>query len=155
VYALDPGDATITSQAWSPDGNRVALAFEEGSLQVYEMADLKNPAWVLPSQDETILDLGWAPNSQRIATAEGGGAVRIWDLASQGEISTLHVPGEARSVDWSPVGDQVIITSSLGTFSFIHRAWLSTEEQVRAAYQCCVERDLTPEERARFGLQAK
>ncbi|MFL7891779.1 MAG: hypothetical protein AB8I56_06910, partial [Anaerolineales bacterium] len=88
----------------------------------------------------------------RISAADSGGFVHIWDLPAQGVVSVFQVPGEARAVDWASDGDHVLITSSLGTSPFIRQAWQSTEEQVRSAHQCCADRDLTPEERARFGL---
>ncbi|GAH86402.1 unnamed protein product, partial [marine sediment metagenome] len=149
---IDTSSGKITTAVWSPDGNFIALGYADGAIEVLQVFDLSGETLTLPSQGYEIKDLSWSPNSLRIASAESGGAVRIWDLSSQGELSIFQVPGSAENVDWSPDGNQIVISSSLGNTPIIRRVWQSTEAQIRSAYQCCVERKLTPEERTKFEL---
>ena len=151
-YEPEISRGKITTAAWSPDGNFIAIGHSDGTIDVSQVFDLPNETFSLPSQGYEIMDLSWAPNSQRIASAESGGAVRIWDLPSQGEVSFFQVPGSAETVDWSADGDQIIITASVGTSPFIRRVWPSREAQIRSAYQCCAKRELTQEERVKFEL---
>jgi hypothetical protein len=60
-------------------------------------------------------------------------------------------PGNVVSVNWSPDGNHVIAAGWYNT-PLIRRAWQSTEALIAQAKQCCVARELTPEERQQFGL---
>jgi hypothetical protein len=54
------------------------------------------------------------------------------------------------SVDWSPDGKFIAADNSI-TLT-IRRAWQSAEELIAYAKECCVWRELTPEERIQYGL---
>jgi hypothetical protein len=58
------------------------------------------------------------------------------------------------SVNWSPDGKHVIAAGN-ATEPVIRRAWQSTEELMAYARENCVLRELTPEERAQFGLPSR
>ncbi|MCJ7537720.1 MAG: hypothetical protein MUO57_19515, partial [Anaerolineales bacterium] len=152
IEELDPREGKINVASWSPDDTFIALGCLDGSINIVDLTDPSREMFSLPNQGYAINNLSWSPNSQRIATADSGGNVRIWDIPSQGEVSVFQVPGEARSVNWSPGGAHILVTSSIGNTPFIHRVWQSTDGQIRSALQCCVERELTPEERIKFEL---
>jgi hypothetical protein len=77
--------------------------------------------------------------------------VKVWDAASGAEVLSFRAPGAVYSVNWSPDGQYVI---AAGYFNppVIRRAWQSTEDLIVHARECCVTRELTPEEREQFGL---
>jgi hypothetical protein len=54
-------------------------------------------------------------------------------------------------VDWSPDGKRIVVSSSDGTAKVLP-AWQTTQELIDHAKECCVVRELTPEEREQFGL---
>ena len=94
----------------------------------------------------------WSPDSSRVATASNDGTVRVWDVETGNELLTLDIPTlYASAVWWSPDGQHLAI-GGLGTQTSIWRVWQSTEELVEYAQECCVFRELTPEERERYGL---
>jgi len=99
----------------------------------------------------------WSPDGRRIATGSTDDTTRIWDAATGAELLTLSTPSDwSVSPQWSPEGDLLAV----GRYSFdspskteVWRVWQSTEELIAYAKECCVFRELTPEERERFGLQ--
>jgi hypothetical protein len=54
-------------------------------------------------------------------------------------------------VNWSPDG-KYIIAGGYFNPPVVRRAWQSTEELIAYAKECCVARELMPEERQQFGL---
>jgi hypothetical protein len=52
---------------------------------------------------------------------------------------------------WSPDGEHIAISDFDGNLK-IYPAWQTLEELVGYASECCVVRELTPEERQQFGL---
>lgn len=77
--------------------------------------------------------------------------VRIWDAAAGQEVNSYNVGFGVLNVNWSPDGTQ-LITAGYSPVPVIRPVWQSTEELMAYAYDCCVFRELTPEERALFGL---
>jgi WD40 repeat protein len=80
--------------------------------------------------------------------------VRIWDPETGVEVYRFAVPGAAYSSEWSPDSTHVIVAGSF-LVPDIRRVWPSTEALVAYAQEHCVLRELTPEERAQFGLPAR
>ena len=64
------------------------------------------------------------------------------------------MPGVAYTSEWSPDGSHVIIAGSFPVPE-IRRVWPRTEALVAYAQEHCVQRELTAEERAHFGLPAR
>jgi WD40 repeat protein len=92
-----------------------------------------------------------------VVTGSSDDTTRVWDAKTGAELLTLSTPNNWMAVpEWSPKGDLLAV----GLFSFdkpsapveVFRVWQSTEELIAYAKQCCVWRDLTPEERQQFGL---
>ena len=52
---------------------------------------------------------------------------------------------------WSPEGNYIAVSDFDGNL-WIFPAWQTRDELVEYAKECCVIRDLSPEERERFGL---
>jgi hypothetical protein len=55
-------------------------------------------------------------------------------------------------VDWSPDGKSLLAVSNMNNQPYIFPAWQTTEDLIAYAKECCVWRELTPEERDQFGL---
>jgi hypothetical protein len=78
--------------------------------------------------------------------------VKIWDSLTGEELFSFSVAGAPLTIDWSPDGTHVIVTGDGLNEPVIKRVWRSTEELIEYAYDCCISRQLTPDERVRFGL---
>ena len=94
--------------------------------------------------------LDWSPIGNRLATASVDGTVRVWD--AQTGLAVLYYPigSPVAGLDWSPDGNRVVI--SYGSEMMILPIWNTTQELIDYAYECCVVRELSPEDRELYGL---
>ena len=94
----------------------------------------------------------WSPNGKRAATGDDAGVVKVWDAETGDELLSFSSPlSYVWNVDWSPDGSQLAIGGG-GPNSLILPVWQSAQDLVAYARECCVVRELTPEEREQFGL---
>jgi WD40 repeat protein len=144
--------------AWSPDGTRLLTGAgneEQGAK------DNTARVWDGTTGEELLVFSGhtmsvwpgdWSPDGKRISTFGNDGTVRIWDSSTGYELLTISVPVlYGGSAWWSPDGQNLAIVG-LETLISVWRVWQTTEELVEYANECCVFRQLTPEEREQFGL---
>ena len=112
---LTETEATETSPAWSPDGQR--LAYWQGSGGVGRMVIATSDGRVersLETPDGVSLTSGafpsWSPDGRTVSAhgtaAKSGGAVVLWD-AETGAASVLDVAMEAGDAAWSPDGTTI------------------------------------------------
>ncbi len=94
------------SLKWSPDGRRIAVTSEIGTVTV---VDVKSGAEVLlTGHDNEVNDLDWHPNGNRLATASTDGTVRIWDTNTwQETISLSGLDSGVTSVAWDLDGKRL------------------------------------------------
>ena len=79
-----------------------------------------------------------------------GGTARLWDARTGNEPPRFDV-GVPVGASWSPDGSRIAIADLNGNLA-VYSVWQTLEELVAYANDCCAIRDLTPEERVRFGL---
>jgi WD40 repeat protein len=136
------------SVTWSPDGSRIIVASQDSTVKVWNAASGQE-AFTLFGYTTSVNDEAWSPNGTRIVTATQEGTVRVWEVASGYELLTF--PGQMRSPAWSPDGTRLLTVNYDGSVK-VWRAWQKAEDLIAYARQCCVVRELTPEEREQFGL---
>lgn len=132
IYLLDPATKDLrllvadgVKPVWSPDGARIA--YRSTRTQGLWMVD------VTTGNTQELFDVGypetehqadwftWSPDAQRIAVAKNWGGVAnvggIWivDTATRTAVGPLVKMGmNASSLEWSPIGSQVLFLSSVG-----------------------------------------
>ncbi len=117
LYALDvrTGDLTQLTQgyslvqaAWSPDGERLLLATNEGALF------LLDPGTAVTTQVDTgqiqVNNAAWSPDGRQIAFAD---ADSVYVINSDG--ANLLRLAEGQDPDWSPDGRQIIFVTQTET----------------------------------------
>ena len=136
--------------AWSPDGTQIVAFDGEGNGRIWaaESGELHGEL-VGPSN---LFGAEWSPDGSRILVGSSSG-VRVYDTTTMKEILTYPTSYLAWG-SWSPDGASIAITTFDGDLK-VYPAWQSLEELIAYAKAHCVLRELTPEERARYGLAAR
>ncbi len=137
---------------WSPNGTRIAIGYEDGTAKIWDATTGQEVLRLAASNGILIWQVAWSPDGQRVASVDANGMLKVWDAGAGGEVMRLQVPGFTASVDWSPDGKYLIAPADQVV---IARVWQSTDELIKYAKECCVFRELTPEERQQFGLAVK
>ena len=139
---------------WSPDGKKILTTSASGSGATIWNAETGEKILVFKGHAGGIGFSTWSPNGKRIATGDFSGTVKIWDTETGAVLLSFSIPiGDyfLFQLDWSPDGNRLTGVSLLDSIQ-IYRVWQSTEDLIAYAKECCVVRELTPEERQQFGL---
>jgi WD40 repeat protein len=136
---------------WSPDGTRILVTYENGAAQIWDVATAE-PVLIF-TEHQGQVDGEWSPDGTLIASTDfSEQIVKIWNSESGEELFNFSVQGAPLTIGWSPDGTHVIVTGDGLNEPVIKRVWRSAEELIEYAYNCCVSRELTPEERDQFAL---
>ena len=142
---------------WSPDGTRILTASgsdQSGADNTARIWDAVTGKSLLVIEGHTSLVWAgeWSPDGERIATISTDKTTRVWDATTGAELLTLTTPvNYYADMKWSPDGKYIAVGLD-GFPARILRVWLSVEELIAYAKECCVFRELTLEERQQFGL---
>jgi WD40 repeat protein len=142
------------SGGWSPDGTRILTASWAGNGA--KIWDAKTGENLLTYKDHSggIGFPTWSPNGKRVASGDTNGVVKIWDAETGATLLSFSVPvGEYLfQLDWSPDGKWLAGVGSVPAVE-VNRVWQTSDDLIAYAKECCVVRELTPEERQQFGLR--
>ena len=136
---------------WSPDGTQILVTYEHGVARIWDV-ETSEPTLTFTEHQGNVMG-EWSPDGTLIASADyADQLVKIWDSETGEVLWNFSVPGAPLTIGWSPDGTHVIVTGDGLNEPIIKRVWQSTEELIDYAYECCVTRELTAEERGEFGL---
>ena len=95
----------ITFAAVSPDGNRAAVATNDGAVMIYEVDRPDDAPVVLTGLNDAIYAVTFSPDGKRIAAGGLEQTAYIWDLATPEKRSKkVHHNGTIRVAKFSPDG---------------------------------------------------
>ncbi|MFC1961274.1 WD40 repeat domain-containing protein, partial [Chloroflexota bacterium] len=144
---------------WLSDGSRIASASSNPPGHIDNLISVWDAATgdvlqTFAGHNAYSYGLSWSPDGSRIATGDLDGMVKVWKPDTGEEVLSFRVPGSIVNTHWHPDGTHIIVT---GEFSppAIRRVWPSTQALIDHAYDCCVTRELTPEERQQFSLSPR
>lgn len=105
------GGGTVTSVAWSPDGERLATGSLDQTWILWDAATGEELQRV-NSDSLEVESLAWSPDGKRLATGTGDNTAKVWDAASGELLLTLRGHTNAvLSVAWSPDGNRLTTAS--------------------------------------------
>jgi WD40 repeat protein len=118
---LAPSDVFLdaTSVAWSPDGTRLIVGGEDGSLRLWDLAQETDPEFgtsqdsagvVLAHPSGSVVSAAWSPNGEMIASSSLAGTVVVQDARNLHPIASFDT-GVSTSVSWDPVSGNLVIAN--------------------------------------------
>jgi WD40 repeat protein len=149
---FDSYPVPIEGTAWSSDGTRIVI-FSKGEGWIFDTTSGEQIVELSSGFTSSVWDVHWSPGDAMIFAIGGDGTYRAFEAATGIELLVYELGGwPAGSL--SPDGTLMLIGTNDGKIS-LYPVWLTTEELIAYAKECCLLRELTPEEREVFGLPEK
>jgi WD40 repeat protein len=139
----------VAGVGWSQDSTRVAF-YSGGSIFVFDAFTGELQMKLVASEDDMVFSIIWAAEDSQIYTCDAGGSVRGFDLQTGNQIRQIEIGGRLGCA-LSPDGSLLLIASTDGTTQ-IYPIWRTSQDLIDYAKECCIFRDLTPEEKFIYGL---
>lgn len=115
-------DSDVTSLAWSPDGQKLAIGSSNGTINLWDIPT--NEKLLTINLKSSITSLAWSPRGDLLASGlwseSNQSTISLWDVHSGLSIQTIGVPTpKLRTLSWSPNG----LTLSAGIQDNIILLW--------------------------------
>jgi WD40 repeat protein len=153
LTSLVPGDPwNFIIAVWSNDGKKIVISTPKTGW----IFDSTTGAQLVefPSGFSSFIEnVNWAPGDKRIFATGMDGTFRVFDAASGNQLFFYDF-GDAVAGCLSPDGSEMLMLSRDNRIS-IYPAWLTKEDLIDYAKNCCVLRELTEDEREIFGLSSR
>jgi WD40 repeat protein/serine/threonine protein kinase len=108
-------DASLITASFSPDGQWVVTASEDGTARVWEVASGKAVGEPM-RHNGVVKSIAFSPDGKRVATASADGTARVWEAATGKAVGEpLRHDGVVNSVAFDPDGKWVLTASEDGT----------------------------------------
>ncbi len=145
IVVLEVRDLTPMFSNFSPDGTRLVSATRQGIAPIWDWRSRRIEAR-LAEHEDWVTSAQFSPDGRLVLTSSRDGLVRLWN-ASTGEVHAdlKGHGGEVRFASFGPLGRTIVSSGPDGI-----RTW---PVDVLAAAKALKPRELTPEERRRFGLE--
>lgn len=103
----------VNSAAWSPDGNYILTASDDGIARTWSITDTKKVSLVLYQgvvPPQPIKSAMWNPSGRSVVGAGADGFLRIWNTSTGKRISNLLVSTQGLTMaTWSPDGRRIVV----------------------------------------------
>jgi len=102
--------------AYSPDGNRIAMAFGDRTIKILDVSDGQE-LFSCIGHSGNIASIAWRPDGKLLASASGDKTARVWDAqtesASRGQhlFSCVGHADKLTAIAWSPDGTKIVTAS--------------------------------------------
>lgn len=94
----------VSSLAWSPDGNYVAVCARQLPVSIIDLAQ-GSATRTIGTVNDGFTTAAWSPDGKLLATGSSAGTT-IWEVAEEKEVHKLN--GRCTSLAWSPDGKQLV-----------------------------------------------
>jgi len=97
-----PVKADIMDLAVSPNGQNLALAFVDGMVQVWSLANLAAPPIILRGHEGNVLSVAYSPDGLTLASGGEDGTIRLWPTLDRlREIGCQQVGRNLTPEEWA------------------------------------------------------
>jgi WD40 repeat protein len=102
---------TVHGASWSPDGQRLVAALDDGTARIWKPGDPAEPI-VLRGHQAGLRSAAWSPDGTRIVTASGDRTARVWKADGSGDPIVLQGhEGSVNTAVFSPDGARIVTAS--------------------------------------------
>ncbi len=81
--------AELVGQTVSPNGQYLALGYDTGLVQLWDMSMPEQPPLNLAGHERIVQGLAFSPDGARVATGSQDGLAKVWDVATGENLFTL------------------------------------------------------------------
>lgn len=129
---LTVGRPEIRAARYSPDDQRIAIGFADGSVEWWD-SETRQVAKHFHGHNEPITQIDLDPRGSLLATGSSDGTVRIWSFASDQPLAVIpaNPDGEVFDVRFSPDGG---ILATAGDDKLV-RVWSTSDWSLKAILQ--------------------
>ena len=111
-YTYRGHSGPVNAGVWSPDGQRIASAGSDNTVQVWDATNGGN-VYTYTGHSDVVLSVTWSPNGQRIASASSDKTVQVWDAVNGGNVYIYKGHSSVvNAVAWSSDGQHIASSSS-------------------------------------------
>ncbi|HEX3473721.1 MAG TPA: protein kinase [Kofleriaceae bacterium] len=111
VHEVRGWGGPVYGAAWSPDGQRIVCALNDGTARVWKANAAAEPI-VLRGHQAWLWSAAFSPDGTRIVTASGDRTVRVWNADGSGEPIVLRGHEAAvHTAVFSPDGTRIVTAS--------------------------------------------
>src|SRR5690606_29600717 len=72
---------SVASIAWSPNGDRVAVGYQDGKIHIFDAAT-NTLIYTFSQHSDVVNSLAWSPDGKRLISGSDDFSARIWDVAA-------------------------------------------------------------------------
>lgn len=156
LLTLDVEEASwMTRAAWSPNGKRIATHSEDTTGGRIWDTNTGELLLTFTGHTASVFGLDWSATGDRLLTVSNDGTAKIWNASTGAELLSYSFGPQLTEGAWSPDNTQIALSAADGKIRIVDVHWTTTDELMTYARECCLVRDLTPDERELFGLPAR
>lgn len=111
LRVLAPGSDIVHDVAWSPGGDRIAVASSDATVRIFD-AESGSLVRTISGHRDWVLAVAWSPDGSRIATGSRDRTAKVFE-SSSGALLTTYGRHDApvRGVLFAPGGEEMISAS--------------------------------------------
>ncbi|MCM2374948.1 protein kinase domain-containing protein [Aporhodopirellula aestuarii] len=117
LHRIGAHKGPVTRVEWSPDGQRIASAGEDGTVKIWDPTTAEQLGMLLNDNTtdenaDAVYSISWHPTSQVVATMGVDQKVKVWDVDHGKKLHQIETPGGIihPHVAWSPDGSKLAAT---------------------------------------------
>ena len=111
LRVLAPGADIVHDVAWSPSGDRIAVASSDATVRIFD-AESGSLVGTISGHRDWVLAVAWSPDGSRIATGSRDRTAKVFDRASGALLATYsRHDAPVRGVLFHPEGEEMLSVS--------------------------------------------